>query len=208
MADTTDAYHHGSLPEALLLAVDEIVIAQGLENVSLREAARRAGVSHSAPAHHFGDKDGLLAAYAEQGFSMLADSLETAAIGAAGQPMIDTIKAVGAAYVHFAVEHQGYFQVMFRSGLDKSAYPELHAQSRRAFGGLMQLVEVLLQEGDDTADADVVAAYFWSIAHGLSSLWVDGSLEQVFTDQRPERIVDGVLSLPLDGRAISYTVRG
>ena len=89
MANTTDAYHHGSLPEALLVAVDEIVIAQGLENVSLREAARRAGVSHSAPAHHFGDKDGLLAAYAEQGFSMLADSLEAAAIEAAGQPMID-----------------------------------------------------------------------------------------------------------------------
>ncbi len=91
MANTTDAYHHGSLPEALLVAVDEIVIAQGLENVSLREAARRAGVSHAAPAHPVGDKDGLLAAYAEQGFSMLADSLENAAVGAAGQPMIDII---------------------------------------------------------------------------------------------------------------------
>ena len=203
MTDTTDTYHHGSLPEALLVAVDEIVTAQGLENVSLREAARRAGVSHSAPAHHFGDKDGLLAAYAAQGFTMLADSMETAAIGAAGQPMIDIIKATGAAYVRFAVEHQGHFQAMFRSNLDKSTYPELHAQSRRAFGGLMQLVEVLLQEGNDAADADVVAAYFWSIVHGLSSLWVDGSLEQVFTDERPERIVDGVLSLPLDWRTLS-----
>ncbi len=207
MTETTDAYHHGSLPEALLVAVDEIVIAQGLENVSLREAARRAGVSHSAPAHHFGDKDGLLAAYAEQGFSMLADSLETAAIEAAGQPMIDIIKASGAAYVRFAVEHQGHFQAMFRSGLDKSTYPELDAQSRRASGGLKQRVEVLLQEGDDTADTDVVAAYFWSIVHGLSSLWVDGALEQVFTDERPERIVEGVLSLPFGPTPITQSER-
>ena len=75
MTNPTGAYHHGNLPEALLVAVDEIVIAQGLGNVSLRAVARRAGVSHSAPAHHFGDKDGLLAAYAAQGFSMLADSV-------------------------------------------------------------------------------------------------------------------------------------
>ena len=201
MTDTKDTYHHGSLPEALLLAVDEIVTAEGLENVSLREAARRAGVSHSAPAHHFGDKDGLLAAYAEQGFSMLAESMETAAIGAAGQPVIDIIKVRGAAYVRFAVEHQGHFQAMFRSGLDKSSYPELHARSRRAFGGLMQLVEVLLEKGDIEADADVVAAYLWSTVHGLSSLWVDGALEQVFADEPPERIVEGVLSLR--GRAFS-----
>ena len=207
MTETTDAYHHGSLPEALLVAVDEIVIAHGLENVSLREAARRAGVSHSAPAHHFGDKDGLLAAYAEQGFSMLADSLEAAAIEAAGQPMIDIIRASGAAYVRFAVEHQGHFQAMFRSGLDKSTYPELDAQSRRAFGGLKQRVEVLLQEGDDTADTDVVAAYFWSIVHGLSSLWVDGALEQVFPDERPERIVEGVLSLPFGPTPITQSER-
>ncbi len=207
MTNTTDAYHHGSLPEALLLAVDEIVIAHGLENVSLREAARRAGVSHSAPAHHFGDKDGLLAAYAEQGFSILADSLETAAVEAAGQPMIDIIKASGAAYVRFAVEHQGHFQAMFRSGLDKSTYPGLDAQSTRAFGGLKQLVEILLQGGDDTADADVVAAYFWSIVHGLSSLWVDGALEQVFTDERPERIVEGVLSLPFGPTPITQSER-
>lgn len=207
MTNPTGAYHHGNLPEALLVAVDEIVIAHGLENVSLREAARRAGVSHSAPAHHFGDKDGLLAAYAEQGFSMLADSLEAAAIEAAGQPMIDIIKASGAAYVRFAVEHQGHFQAMFRSGLDKSTYPELDAQSRRAFGGLKQRVEVLLQEGDDTADTDVVAAYFWSIVHGLSSLWVDGALEQVFPDERPERIVEGVLSLPFGPTPITQSER-
>jgi AcrR family transcriptional regulator len=202
MTKPTGAYHHGSLPEALLVAVDEIVLAQGLENVSLRAAARRAGVSHSAPAHHFGDKDGLLAAYAEQGFSMLADSLETAAIEAAGQSMIDIIKASGAAYVRFAVEHRGHFQAMFRSGLDKSTYPELDAQSRRAFRGLKQRVEILLQGGDE-ADADVVAAYFWSIVHGLSSLWVDGALEQIFTEECPERIVDGVLALPFDGGAFS-----
>lgn len=203
MTNPTGAYHHGNLPEALLIAVDEIVIAQGLGNVSLRAVARRAGVSHSAPAHHFGDKDGLLAAYAAQGFSMLADSLETAAIEAAGQSAIDIIKASGAAYVRFAAQHQGHFHAMFRSGLDKSAYPELHAQSRRAFTGLKQRVEILLQGGDNAADVDVVAAYFWSIVHGLSSLWVDGVLEQMFTEERPERIVDGVLSLPFDGAAFS-----
>ena len=68
-------YHHGDLPNALLAAVGDIVEENGVANVSLREAARRAGVSHSAPAHHFGDKEGMLAAFAERGFDILASEM-------------------------------------------------------------------------------------------------------------------------------------
>ena len=72
------SYHHGDLPAALLGAVGDIVAEKGAANVSLREAARRAGVSHSAPAHHFGDKDGMLAAFCHQGFDVLGEQVGAA----------------------------------------------------------------------------------------------------------------------------------
>ena len=79
MVAKPDDYHHGDLRNSLLRAVEDIILEKSVAELSLREAARRAGVSHSAPAHHFGDKNGLLAAFAEEGFVGLAAEMQRAA---------------------------------------------------------------------------------------------------------------------------------
>src|SRR5947207_11340311 len=105
------AYHHGDLRRALMAAAIEAIGEHGPAAVSLRDLARRANVSHAAPAHHFKDKAGLLTAIAVDGYDMLGDALRADA-GQAG-PLLD----VGASYVRFALEHPAHFEVMFRPDL-------------------------------------------------------------------------------------------
>src|SRR5215213_2255929 len=104
-------YHHGDLPRALLEAAVEAIAEVGPAAVSLRDLARRTGVSHAAPAHHFGDKAGLLTAVATDGFERLA-----ATLGQAYQATGSFLE-VGVAYVRFAISHQAQFEVMFRPEL-------------------------------------------------------------------------------------------
>lgn len=190
-----DHYHHGDLANALLKAVDDIVRENGAAGVSLREAARRAGVSHSAPAHHFGDKDGLLAAFAEQGFTHLAGSMTAATVTAHEESDLDQITAMGKAYVMFAVNYPAHFDIMWRSGLDKTAYPSLHAAADAASSVLMAKTATLVESGQFPGiDHRDLAASLWALVHGLASLWVDGSLAHVFHDRDLDRLIEGALN--------------
>src|SRR5688572_22189691 len=136
MAAVADRYHHGDLRRALLdgavAAIDEV----GPTAMSLRDVARRAGVSHAAPAHHFGDKAGLLSALAAEGFRGLAAELGRAA--ATG-----SFLEVGVAYVRFAVAHPAHFAVMFRPDLLHPDDPELvaarAASSAALYGGVHEI---------------------------------------------------------------------
>src|SRR5262245_25989316 len=102
-------YHHGDLRAALIVAATELLREHGLEAFTLRECARRAGVSHAAPAHHFGDARGLLTACAAAGFEHLADAMEHGA-GSAGSDAQARLRAVGAGYIGFALENRALFQ--------------------------------------------------------------------------------------------------
>src|SRR5215218_3535844 len=112
-------YHHGDLRRALLQAALEAIAEVGPAAVSLRDLARRAGVSHAAPAHHFGDKAGLLTAVATDGFRRLAATLGEA------YEATGSFLEVGVAYVRFAVTHRAHFEVMFRPELNHTDDPEL-----------------------------------------------------------------------------------
>src|SRR6516162_2006808 len=103
----TRPYHHGDLRPALLRAAVEAIGEAGPAAVSLRQVARRAGVTHAAAAYHFGDKAGLLTAVAAEGYRLLGEAL--AAARSAGS-FLD----VGVAYVRFAVDHRAHFEVMYR----------------------------------------------------------------------------------------------
>ena len=189
-------YHHGDLPNALLAAVAEIVEEKGAANVSLREAARRAGVSHSAPAHHFGDKEGMLAAFAERGFEILRREAATALESAAGRSALDRLAAVGAAYVRFAVDHTPYFDVMFRSGIDTPSHEHLYARAANALAVLMSAVDDLISEGGYTeVDPRHLTVYFWSLAHGLASLAVDRSMPPGLDELTIEDYIAGVFGM-------------
>lgn len=164
----TSNYHHGDLRRTIIDAALEVIRESGPAAVSLRDLARRAGVSHAAPAHHFGDKAGLLTAVATQGFGLLGDVLQQAA----DQP--EGYLAVGVAYVGFAVEHRAHFEVMFRPELYRADDPELLAAQARTSRMLYEGAAPYAQDaGTQTQDAALAA---WSLVHGFASLWLSGNL--------------------------------
>src|SRR3954454_18333515 len=124
------AYHHGDLRRALLQAADEAITEQGVAALSMRDLARRAGVSHAAPTHHFGDKAGLLTALAVEGFDQLAKALATSRLAS------NSFLELGVTYVRFALTRRPLFEVMFRTDLYHAEDPEVLAARPRAADAL------------------------------------------------------------------------
>jgi len=156
-------YHHGDLRSTLVQAAGNLLEEQGLAALSLREAARRAGVSHNAPYRHFPDRDALLAALAGEGFRRLGEELK----GRAGREM-------GEAYVRFALAHPNRFRLMFGGQLDLEAHPELRAAAAATYEGLIASFRV---RGDVTSP-ELAAAAAWSLTHGLAHLLLDGHFRE------------------------------
>lgn len=168
-AVTTRPYHHGSLRQALLRAAAEAIAEKGVAALSLRELARRAGVSHAASSHHFGDKAGLLTALAAEGHDLLGDEL------AAAMEETGDFLEVGVAYVRFAIRHRSHFEVMFRPDLVRNDDPVLMAARARTSEALYGGVATVL-DGSEGTDPGVAGIAAWSIVHGFASLWLNGAL--------------------------------
>jgi AcrR family transcriptional regulator len=174
-------YHHGDLPRALIDAAVQAIAEVGPAAVSMRDLARRAGVSHAAPAHHFGDKAGLLTAVAADGFRRLA-----ATLGETHQATGSFLE-VGVAYVGFAVTHRAHFEVMFRPELYRTDDPEL-VQARDAARALLYPPAAEVASSPNGRDDGVRAAVAaWSLVHGLATLWLNHNLPPQLGDD-PEQI--------------------
>jgi AcrR family transcriptional regulator len=132
MANPT--YHHGDLRRALLTAVEEAITEHGVVTLSMRDLARRAGVSHTAPTHHFRDKAGLLTAFAIEGFEQLAKALATSRLAS------NSIVEMGVTYLRFAVTRRAMFEVMFRTDLYHRDDPGLLAARAKAADALYAAV--------------------------------------------------------------------
>jgi AcrR family transcriptional regulator len=170
------SYHHGDLRQALLRSAVEILSEAGVAGLSLRAAARRAGVSAMAPYRHFADKEDLLAAVAESGFRELVGRL-TAAASAAADPRAG-LQALGVAYVLFAREEPSLFRLMFGPAIEqKSAHPTLDDAGSACFEILRQAVAAA-QFFDRDRNVEDVSLACWSLVHGLASLIVDGRLAE------------------------------
>lgn len=170
--ETDERYHHGNL-RAVLIAAAELELAEhGPERFSLRACARRASVSHAAPAHHFGDAAGLLDALIALGFDRLCRSMLLEMEAAAKSPE-DQMKASAVGYVRHAVENPHLFKVMFASQLREQATAELIAHSERAFGILAEVVSN--RTGNPalkTKEGSVDIASLWSAVHGYAQLLI------------------------------------
>jgi AcrR family transcriptional regulator len=165
-------YHHGDLRAAILDTAEAILEQQGAAALTLRAAARAAGVSHAAPAHHFGDLRGLLSDLASVGFERFVAHL-SAAMAAAAEDR--RFLALGLAYIDFAKRWPGLFMLMFRSESLDEARPALVAAQQRAsemLSGAVSATRGGSAEADDAADA--IAA--WSMVHGLAVLLLDRRL--------------------------------
>ena len=196
MSRCTVPYHHGDLPAALLAAVQSAVADVGVSGVSLRDVARRSGASHSAPAHHFGSKAGLLTAFATAGYQLLAESViaEVAACHPADGPA--ELAAIGRGYVRFALGHPAHFEVMFRLDALNPANAEFIAASEAAYGLLIATIERCRAAGRlHGRSPEVIAVSAWSLVHGLSALWISGRLSERITEQDPERLAAAVSDL-------------
>ena len=160
------AYHHGDLRAQLLARAAELVARDGAEAFSLRAVAAELGVSHTAPRHHFGDRQGVFTALATQGYTLLGEALETAA------PL--GFQEVGAAYVLFAVSHPGHFAVMHAPDLVHARDPQLVAASSRTNRQLLDGVAALAPGPRDQVAVKAAAA--WALVHGLATLTLSGAL--------------------------------
>lgn len=169
-----DGYHHGALREALLAAAESLLLERGVDAFALRECARRAGVSHAAPAHHFGDARGLLTAFATVGFDRMADLMQRyrdAATADAAQRLV----AVGQAYIDFALAHRAHFQLMFGTDRLDTRDAELQRAGQRTGSMLREaMAEVMAARrlAPDTLQQRLLLA--WSAVHGYATLVIEG----------------------------------
>jgi AcrR family transcriptional regulator len=172
-------YHHGDLRRALLDASLALVDEVGIGAISLREVARKAGVSHNAPYHHFPDKSSLLAAIAEEGFGSLAKEMGEARAAAGTDPRA-RLNACGLAYIRFAVRAPTHFRVMFRPELmSPNEHPGVVEASNPAMAMLLANVVDAQEAGMIPAgDPTPFVLTCWSCVHGLATLWLDGPLQK------------------------------
>jgi AcrR family transcriptional regulator len=181
-------YHHGNLRAALLDAAVAELAEVGPAAMSLRKVAARAGVTHPAAAHHFGDKRGLLTAVAAEG------NRRFTAVLAAAPSFIDK----GAAYLRFAYEHRPYFEVMFRPELLRNDDPELVA-AREAAGDQLRAGARRATRGGDNPDLPLAG---WGLVHGITTLWLAGNLPARTIDEaealfrRSARLLSGLPAAP------------
>lgn len=168
------AYHHGDLKAACLEVLPQAIEDQGLEKLSLREVARRAGVSHGAPAHHFGDKRGLLTAFAVEGANLLTGSVRARVDRIAADDHPARLTAVGLGYLDFALARRHQFRVMYRPELLDMTDERLQAARARAGASLDAVLDQAQLAGALAArDRPLVRTAAFALAHGYASLALD-----------------------------------
>lgn len=176
-----EQYHHPDLREAMIRVAQELLESEGPNSWTVRAAARIAGVSSGAPYRHFADKDTLLAAVAARGFDELSTEIASRLADTGDDPSA-RFRALGEAYVRFAVERPGRYQIMFgRDILNRDVHPALCAAADRAFTTLLDEVERAQQSGllrDDSAPT-ALAAGAWAVVHGLADLLLSGRFNDI-----------------------------
>ncbi len=180
LTSATRPYHHGDLRTALLAAAEAELADRGMEGFSLRSVAKRAGVSHAAPAHHFGDAKGLLTALAAEGFRQFL-AAQAAREAVADRDPASQLVAAGLGYVDFALARPTLFRLLWQSERPDFSDADLGEAARAAYTHLVN--QVTGAGGRSTADEAAV----WAIAHGLADLLAAGRLRSVGSLLQPAR---------------------
>jgi len=202
-AEAPAPYHHGALHATLLAAAQDIIESQGLEALTLRAAARAAGVSHAAPKNHFGDLTGLLSELAAVGFRQFAEALRAA--GNEGSSPGARFDAAGLAYVTFAREHPALFLLMFRGerlDMTRPALREAADQARAALAGAAadRLGLAPTTDAEVTPEQGATMIAGWALVHGFAMLLIDGRLDAVMSRWPDETNWQSLLSAVFNAR--------
>jgi AcrR family transcriptional regulator len=169
-------YHHGNLREVLLESALRLIAEMGPTGFTLRELARRAGVSHNAPYRHFRDRDDLMAAVATQGYRELTHAMRLAAQDHTNP--LDRLKQAGLAYIAFALRRPEHFAVMFDGPVSlKTEHPGSSEASKEAFTTLVSFVQGCQEAGQfPPGDPQSFTLLAWSMVHGVAKLAITGRL--------------------------------
>src|SRR5215212_8979532 len=184
-------YHHGDLKNALIEAGVEILSKVGIEGLSLRKVAQRAGVSHSAPYSHFPDKQSLIAAISTEGFKRLYNDLDAAVSLHQGDPK-QQLQEGAWAYVQFAMDNPDTFKIMFSGVLEKEKeYPAFVEISSKTFGRVVDVARLCQDAGLlRSAPAEIAAVAVWGQIHGIISLMLEGQISHTVLDRfEPRQII-------------------
>jgi AcrR family transcriptional regulator len=181
-------YHHGDLKNALIEAGAEILSKEGVNGLSLRKVARKAGVSHAAPYAHFPDKQTLIAAISTEGYRMLYERLDAAVQRYRADPHRQLVEAAWA-YVSFALSDPAHFKVTFSGVVEKEKdYPAYVEMSKKSFGLVVQIVAACQAAGVlKLGSVDATAVSVWSLVHGFASLLLEGQISHTLLDRMTVR---------------------
>lgn len=177
-------YHHGDLKNALIKAGVEILSKEGIEGLSLRKVAQRAGVSHNAPYSHFSDKQSLIAAISTEGFKQLYAELDAAVLAYPDDPKQQLLEGAWA-YVQFATNNIDTFKIMFSGILEKEKeYPDFVEISHQTFERVVDVVRTCQSAGIlNSTPPEVMAVAVWGQIHGIISLRLEGQLSHRVLDR-------------------------
>jgi AcrR family transcriptional regulator len=198
--------HPAGLRQRLIDTTVEVLAERGPEGTTLREIARRAGVSHGAPLRHFDSLTSLLSEVAANGFADLEASVDSAAATAGDHPRA-RLAAGGRGYIDFALANPGVFALMWRSDLVDFTRPGLAEAGAAAFASLTRLVESCQRQGwQEKADTAVVAGALWATVHGLAQLWLFGVLARTTRTTSIDAVRKTAFGLLLDDQAFGSAI--
>ena len=199
--EVSDSYHHGQLKEALLQTALKLLKIKSPNEISLRELARVAGVSGTAPYRHFKDKNELLAAISQQGFELMSKYMMEA-MESAGQDPLKMFYNCGLAYFKMGLEHQQHFKLMVNSEIIPCKdYPELLQSSGKAFLLVKKMVEFCQSKGLlGKGDSNTKALHCWSVVNGFTALYAEERLDWIgVTSENAECAIKSLMSQFLIG---------
>jgi AcrR family transcriptional regulator len=181
-----------SAKERCMTVAMQLITEQGIEKLSIREVARHAGLSSTAPYRHFASREALLAALAEESFELFGDELRNACPGGVHNMTMQLFEDMGCAYINFAQKNPERYRLMFTEFVgEPEDYPELGDAGGEAFNVLQQSIEVLQRVGVfKEGDSEQIATYVWAVIHGWTSLYLAGRLQRYIAESDDARHVE------------------
>ena len=200
-----DTYHHGNLREALVATALRLIGERGPAGFAFAEVARAAGVSPAAPYRHFRDRDALVAEVARQGFERLADALGKAWDDGRPDP-VRAIESCGRAYLEFGRREPAAYAAMFEATFPDADGAVLKAASDRAFGVLRSAADLACgkHRAPGRPPSLMVALHIWSMAHGVTSLFVAAGTTRRKLPMSPEELLEAGLLVYLQSLGLSH----
>jgi AcrR family transcriptional regulator len=194
----SDRYHHGNLVEALISATIEIIEERGVEQVSVREAARRAGVSPGAPFRHFATKMALMTAVAEQAMERLKASVDTAISTTRDEKPLLRLEALGSAYLQWALRNPTHFQIISsRSLIDIASSDRIRRANEEIRSVMMRLLAEAQHDGSLAPDLDIdhLVLVTRAFGYGLARMAIDGHFPEWHASEPPSDALPKALHL-------------